>query len=354
MPELKDIRLRLQDGKPNGDDFRFFITELAVARGMLQLPKQNKILSWDGIGVELVERSPHSPATKDLHTLLKRMHFVLALPPQVFQKPGSFHTKWEALQKKTPKSKLRWAVYLVQHSLQFAELSIEEPLVRRCELVAKLQEKSLPVWDSQFVWTSVAESSGHAVGYDIVTSNAIQGSPKSTIQASMKEISGCGDFFAQHAVLLLTGGGFVSTAKKMGITRVQDDCLLGSGSHRLLRILQEESMGFRMHRHAELSTQDYNVLALKEREQWRAVALRRGVPNKQLPLCLQKARLCLCDGPVEEWVLLPEAFGDLLCEGAQIMRQLLGAASLRSEDARGWADMASPTGNKRRRTKTPE
>ena len=76
-----------------------------------------------------------------------------------------------------------------------------------------------------------------------------------------------------------------------------------------------------------------------ERERWRAAGLAEGLKEQQLALCPQKRRQTIHEA--REWVLLGEAFGDLVCESAKSLRQLLGAASMREIDAGGWSQELS-------------
>ena len=105
----------------------------------------------------------------------------------------------------------------------------------------------------------------------------------------------------------------------MGITDLDDTVIIGDGGHRLLHLLTEEYLGFA----AQLGSSDYDNLALRERPRWRAAGLAAGLAEEQLPLCLQKAA---AKGHRERrWVLLPECFGDLLCEAAKALRVLIRA-----------------------------
>ena len=73
---------------------------------------------------------------------------------------------------------------------------------------------------------------------------SLQGRTKADIQASMQQVLGCGTFFAQHATLLLTHGGQVARAKKVGMKDLHEQCTLGDGAHRVLHIILEEALGF--------------------------------------------------------------------------------------------------------------
>jgi len=44
----------------------------------------------------------------------------------------------------------------------------------------------------------------------------LQGRSKAEIQEQMQGMVGCGHFFAQHGMLLLSGGGLLTKAQKMG------------------------------------------------------------------------------------------------------------------------------------------
>jgi hypothetical protein len=185
MPELKHMRLHLVDGRPDGDALRVFIISVAAARSSLVLPLENTEISWQAIGLHELPKEVKL-VVANMHTLLKRMNFVMALPPAVFKKPGSFQTRLlvQALEQKTAKSKLTWAVFLVQHSTEFAMLSLENGAMRRCALAAALRTRDEPVWDTQFVWTNAAEYQRSPVEYTD-TNSGLQGRTKADVQKSM-------------------------------------------------------------------------------------------------------------------------------------------------------------------------
>ena len=79
MPDLKDVRLPLVDGRPCGDALRLFLMRLGRARETLVLPDENPALDWAAVGLDAgnLDKPPSAP---DLHTLLLHMNYCLALP----------------------------------------------------------------------------------------------------------------------------------------------------------------------------------------------------------------------------------------------------------------------------------
>ena len=94
----------------------------------------------------------------------------------------------------------------------------------------------------------------------------------------------------------------------------------------------EEDIGFRRQTLPKLGATDFERPALKEREHWRRLGLKNGLAEPDLPSCLRKVAR---SGATSEWLMLPEAFGDFLCESAQVLRQLLGVVKLRATNASG-------------------
>jgi len=94
--------------------------------------------------------------------------------------------------------------------------------MKRFELAKACRENEEDVWDKQFVWTAVAEAQHRAVDYAGGVDCKIQGRSKAQIQQLVQEVTGCQKFFVQHGTLLLTGGGHVSRAQKIGIPEHHD------------------------------------------------------------------------------------------------------------------------------------
>jgi hypothetical protein len=355
MAELPQLRLPTRHSKPCAHALRQFFVRVLAYRSALALPEE-ETLSWDLIGVVPPDETV-PPAATSLQTLLKRAKLSLALPGDVFKKPGGFAQRLRVVAAKAPKFKLTWSVYAVQHSQAFTTRALEHPTERRVEIVHALRGQGACVWDKQFVWTAVAEARQRPTGYHDEMEVGLQGRTKKSIQDTMMELDGCKGFFAQHATLLLTGGGSVVRAQKMGITDLEDTVVIGDGGHRILHLITEEYLGFPV----QLTASDYDKLALRERPRWRAAGLAAGLQEKQLPLCLQKSQ----GGGhhFRRWVLLPESFGDLLCEAAKTLRVLIRAngAALKPMDSSGWSapcgrrDNEAPCVAKRRRcAKGPE
>ena len=78
-------------------------------------------------------------------------------------------------------------------------------------------------------------------------------------------------------------------------------------------------------------------MLLKKRDRWRALALSMFSGDvRKLPLPLQKFA-CSMKGP-GSYIYIPECFGDVLCETAQAIRQLVGKSTtpLRSPKPGEW------------------
>ena len=331
MVELTQLKLPSRNGKPCACTLREFFARVFAHRSMLTLPTKDETLTWDVIGVAPPD-APAPLATTSLHTILKRVHMVLALPEERFKKTGSFAQRLTLNERKPSRQQISWSVLLVQHSQAFTDHALEFLTKRRTEIVKCLKAQGAEIWDTQFVWGSVAEARGQAVGYAKNLGRAIQGREKHSVQATMQSMPGCGRFYTQHATLLLTCGGLVSRGQKMGLSNLHDTVVIGDGGHRLLRLLTEEHLGFS----CELSPESLDKLALRERPLWRKAALATGLKEQQLPLCLQKTQ-----GRTHrkhDWLLLPEAFGDLLCEAAKALRVLIKArgTKLKAKDSSGW------------------
>ena len=164
------------------------------------------------------------------------------------------------------------------------------------------QATGKPVWDKQFVWGNVQESTGVAPTYMIETerkaSMAIKHRSKTSITKDMRKRKGAGCFYTQHALLLLSDGGSAEKLRSRTITGVQAAPCLGDGAQRLLGLLAKGRPEFCQL--PKLKKADYSRLALLERTKWRHDAL-HVLTEDQLPYCLQKK-----DGV---WVAIPDAFG---------------------------------------------
>ena len=188
------------------------------------------------------------------------------------------------------------------------------------------QAAGKPVWDKQFVYGNVLNSTGVTPTYMIEAekeaSMKILHRTKVSIAKDMRKRKGAGCFYTQHALLLLSDGGCAKTLLGRTVTGVHAAPCLGDGAHRLLGLLAKGHPEFCVK--PTLTRADFGRLALLERLKWRRDAL-QVLREDQLPFCLQKEK-----SVPRAWVAIPESFGDLLCEGAQVLRQLLGRAAMRS------------------------
>lgn len=132
--------------------------------------------------------------------------------------------------------------------------------------------------------------------------------------------------------VITSEGGEAAVLHKKGVSAVQSAPVLGEGAHRLLHVFLQEALGFKVL--GKLHAQDYGQLALQERRRWRHAGLAAGLTEIQLPFALQ---MCNADNPRKRtWRAIPEAFGDILCESAQVLRVLLGKRQPREQPYRGW------------------
>ena len=176
----------------------------------------------------------------------------------------------------------------------------------------------------------------------------MRGKTKRQILDQMMRIGGARPLFADHAWLLLSSFGQAQMCREMGITDTHACHAAGDGSFGMLRLLAEESLGFKLH--SDLGKKDYSELLMLERERFRRGGLEAASGREAaLPLCLRKDR--------RGWVASHENFADFLCESRKLLRQLLGVGrrSLRAKPASGWAREGDPRRAlaRRRRTKGP-
>ena len=116
MVELTDLRLPHVNGELSVDRLRQFLVLICSCRSNLTLPPKDEPLTWDFVGV--MPPAGATLAVGSLHTLLKRMNYVLALPPDRFKKAGAFSLRLEVLDGQKPKNKLAWlTLFLVEGAL---------------------------------------------------------------------------------------------------------------------------------------------------------------------------------------------------------------------------------------------
>ena len=132
-PEIPSLDLpRDAGGNPTATHLRQFLATVVSARSTTELPLENKVLTWEYIGIVLPEAhvSRH-PMTDTLHDLLLRMHLCLNLPEHLFRKPGYYMIKEQALAKKDARSKVKWAVILSMGSEAMSKEIVRNPDQRR-------------------------------------------------------------------------------------------------------------------------------------------------------------------------------------------------------------------------------
>ena len=103
--ELADLTLPRRDSKASGEALRRFWCNVVGWRSSLQLPPE-MLLTWDVIG--FVPPEGATLATTSLHAFLQRTRMRLALPGDVFKKPGGFEKRLEAMKRKGDEAKIRW------------------------------------------------------------------------------------------------------------------------------------------------------------------------------------------------------------------------------------------------------
>ena len=114
---------------------------------------------------------------------------------------------------------------------------------------------------------------------------------------------------------------------------------LGGGAHRVLHCLLQEDVGFTFP--SLLTPANYELLCIRERDRWRSIGLEYFIES-QLPYCLRQEN--------GQWLAIPEVFGDVLCESAQLLRMLSGRVAPRDTDASGWVlETVDAVAPKRRR-----
>ena len=146
------------------------------------------------------------------------------------------------------------------------------------------------------------------------TSNWDGGVRKASVAEQLKQLTNAGHFYVQHGLILLAAGAAANLSRK-GVSDVQKSATLGEGSHRVLKLLVQQDL--QIHLKGNLANKDYEVLALRERNRFRACAEKVFGSEDKMPSVVRK-------NACGKYLLLPESFGDFLCKGAQILRCLLG------------------------------
>jgi hypothetical protein len=178
---------------------------------------------------------------------------------------------------------------MAQLSREFAEqaLAAKGRMVdkRAVDLQKKLAEQGLPLWDTQFQNGNVREATGSLTGYTPDVDPRIKGRTKKEVTDAMLAMPYAGPFYVQHAIVLMTKFGCVTTAKQQGILELNGVCMLGDGAKPLLHLFLSELVGFEVVE--SFRGLDLQKFVEAERGRWRAVALARSIP---LIPALEKAR----------------------------------------------------------------
>ena len=323
LPLLKDTRRHL-----NGNRLRQFLVEIAACRTHMVLP-ENRALSWEAIGIDLGPE--YKFAFASLHDLLRGCHYVLALPEANFRKTSwKFTLRQSVLENKkvTRADVLAWAARLVQFDVAFAELAKASPGKRTHELALEITAAKRELWDRRFVYGSKRPITETQVGYQPPHALGVAGRSKADITKSLKELHGVGEFYTEHAIILLCGGS-AEVLSKMRVRDVQDSVTAGRGSSRLAHLLLQEDVGMQLT--SMLNAQDYGTLILRERDRFRAQGL-AVMAEGALPYCLQKRG--------GHYVAVPECFADMLCESAQLLLTCGGRKAARTKASEGWRQLS--------------
>jgi hypothetical protein len=268
------------------------------------------------------------------------MHYVLALPEEHFKKSSSsFQLRLDALcrVRECRGDVVAAAVMLVQLSPHFARRFLASPSQTRLVDVAReVQDSGEELWETQFHYGGVQERKGEILGYQPSHDSRYCGRTKHDVQETMKELAGVGAFYAQHGTILLCGGS-AATLSAMHVTSVSDQVCVGGGACRLLHVFAQEDIGFVLAT-PKLADQDYFRLLLRERKRFRAQGL-ACMEEADLPFCLRQNN--------RRWLALPESFGDMLCESAQLLRMLSGKTAPRCKPGSGWEEGAEVSSSSR-------
>ena len=127
-------------------------------------------------------------------------------------------------------------------------------------------------------------------------------------------VPGAGRFYAQHAQIIMFGGGTVAAMHKM---RIHDDgaISIGDGACRMLYLLAGAEIAIPGFGHLHLTEAQEHLYLDKERKRFRALALKMLEAGEipAVPECLEHANTRA------QFTLIPETFGDLLSEAAQLV-----------------------------------
>ena len=98
---------------------------------------------------------------------------------------------------------------LVQHSQEFTQRVLQLHRAgasftdqRATEIVAQLRNENLPVWGKQFQRSNILEAQQAGENYS-KTDLSVKGSEKRELQRQMGDLSNAGNFFVQHATILM-------------------------------------------------------------------------------------------------------------------------------------------------------
>ena len=332
--EVRDLRLPRVDYKLKGNKLRKNIIKHIAERSCLKLARDGP-LSWDEFGVVVPEGQP-APVVSTHHELSRKARLCLNLPEAVFKKPGNFTKRADALWKKSSKARFSWSVFLTLHSEAFTDVVLKDPSLTRKQVMQQLQKEKKPIWEEIFPNTNAKEHAKNQrrtkIEYVKDINASIQGRSKEQLGRALEQIGDSGPLYVQHALIIMAKGGSCWNLEAMGIKNVQNYCFLGDGALPLLQLLLSESTNFFMT--SSLNSDDYSAIALQERDRFHRLAksMYKAGQIPVIPHCLAKYK----NG---HYVALPECFGDALCEGHKLLRQLLGRVSLREKESKDWVPM---------------
>ena len=101
------------------------------------------------------------------------------------------------------------------------------------------------------------------VGYQLQHDGIIAGKSKRELANVIKSLHGSGDFYSEHAMILLCDGSD-ERLKRMRVTDWQDSVMAGSGAWRIPDLLLQADVGFVLD--ATLTACDYQLQVSSKKE----------------------------------------------------------------------------------------
>ena len=348
---VSDFTLPKVGGRCSAMQLREFLIDYCSCRQTLTLRRGP--LSWATIGI--VTSCPLNANLNTWESCLQRHRYVMALPD--FAKPGSKLAK--RLQLAAVKNDT-WAPYLAAMSEAALDAALAPGAPRRlCDLVRDLRSSRTPLWDSSFQHGNCVEQCVASGGDDgslgyVQTPGHVAGVSKAALAERWQSQLHIGRFYCQHGLILFSAGGRSTVLKRKKVQDVQSSVCLGDGALRLLSLLRTEAGGPPEVRWCPANVDWITRALLSERELSARMAERRFAKRPELiPICLRRKR----SQGVFQYENIPETFGDMLCESAQLLRALAapGAAKHRNTPwpagHKRWpaADVTPQSASKRRK-----